>query len=120
MSDDLIEHDKFVFGYPVWIIVEPDDFQKRGLPFAARTIESIEQGEFLPVFTDEDLAVSLIEAANAKTKVACEVKTPRELRDVLIYFQEGALQNVGIDLSKGRARLYQITELLETFPPEPG
>src|SRR5262249_27619208 len=99
MTDDLIDHGKFLLQGPVWVLVDEARSRTRALPQALALWTAADTGQFLPVFTDEDLAGRFGEAAGDPAKRPLRLPTLRALRALLVDLQRAGLQKVGIDVS---------------------
>jgi hypothetical protein len=124
MSEEPFDQDVFEWAIPVWTIVDIEKYQKENLPTCITVLVAPDVGNFLPLFTDIDLARTIIGQVPLHGKMPLELKTPGALRFVLECFERIG-KHAGFDVSWVRSqytgRFPTIRKLIatldEAYPP---
>jgi hypothetical protein len=108
MAARLVESN-FGFGFPVWLAVDKELHEKRGLPDSLMCIEEETAGPCLPFFTDEFLAQDFAEQDPGLGYT--KIETSGSFDAILAQAEQKGINHVAIDVGKERARFYPIKDL---------
>jgi hypothetical protein len=117
MSEDLYAPNTYWLQFPVWFLVDEEVFHQRGMPDAIISLTSEGYGEFLPVFTDKDLARRCAQEQQLKGYSYVRAPDAEHLLTVLRYVQELGTKYVGYDAGRSKAVYQPIDEAIRTYGP---
>ncbi len=101
MADDddfPIDLDHVKCDFPLWTIARSSVHEKHGLPAGIWVIQGTDRRTLLPLFTDEDLARSMIEHDSLTDAIAVPIGSKALLRRILVLYEEHGGEHVGFDI----------------------
>jgi hypothetical protein len=124
MPDEAFDPGTFLVKFPIWTIVNVKVLQESGPGPAIATCTAPEIGQFIPIFTDEDLAKQFMEKVETPPGFSrLGLRTLKALRVIVAGWDKGEVHHVGIDVSfaEGRSpsgRFYPSQSILSAIPPD--
>ena len=123
MSDEAGEPEKFLIQLPVWVVADKERLQTFGLTPSVVTAGSPEVGDFVPLFTDEDLVQRFMVANPHPNATRIPLANGKALRVILTAWCRQGVNNVGIDITitpDGRisGRFYPTDTVLGCLPAD--
>src|SRR5438132_122361 len=97
MADDSLAHDTFLFGLPVWTLVDEAELAKSGLPNGVLHVQSPQFRILFALFTDEDLALEFIRDAGVTGRAPSKIAGKNLFLSLLKHFENDGVEYVGID-----------------------
>ena len=112
LSSDNVAQQPFHADYPMWA-VHSEALGKGKTGFVRLNVPG---GEFLPLFTDVDLANRIIKQARQRTPndfKPVALLSPTDLLAVVEHFKQNGIAHVGIDFSPPTVVLVPIDEYMD-------